>query len=432
MIDVQFWTVIPFIIMLLVIAIAPLLCPMLWESNLHKLLVTLAIAVPTAIMLVFIGLGEKLVDQLLFDYVPFILLLMALFVVTGGILIRGDIAATPRNNCCFLGIGFMLASLIGTTGAAMLLIRPLLETNQQRTRKTHTVLFFIALVANCGGILTPLGDPPLFLLYLRGAPFTWFLTMLPEWALTGALLLLIYYFYDRYMYKKEPLSAIRRYMKERTPITVRGKINLLYVALIVCSVVFLNESYIPIMGEPDCPIYLKFIREYALILIILLSLLTTRKNVRRQNNFNWSPILEVAILFVGIFTTMTPAMIFLNEHATALGLTKPWQFFYCTGALSSFLDNAPTAVAFYTEAAGMQFAEGLKMVAGIPESILRAIAMGAVFFGSMTYIGNGPNFMVKSIAEHQGIKMPSFFGYMFFFSLCILLPVYVVVQLIFL
>jgi len=431
MVDVQFWTVIPFIVMLLVIAVAPLALPKFWESNLNKLYVTFGIAVPTAIMLVCLGLAENLEHQILFDYVPFIVLLLSLFVVTGGIRITGDITASPLANTVILGIGFLLASLIGTTGAAMLLIRPLLEINQQRTKKVHTVLFFIALVANCGGVLTPLGDPPLFLLYLRGASFTWFLKLFPEWLTCGAILLFIYYMVDRNQYAKEPISALRQDLLEKTPIRITGKINFLYIAMIVASVIFLNEGYIPVMGEHDCPIYLRFLREYALIAIILLSWFTTDKDVRPENNFSWEPILEVAILFVGIFTTMTPALIFLNTHAASLGLDQPWQFLYCTGMLSSFLDNAPTAVAFHTVATGLPMVEGTPIVAGIAEPILRAIALGAVFFGSMTYIGNGPNFMVKSIAEQNGIKMPGFFGYIIKFSFCVLLPVYVIVQIIF-
>lgn len=431
MADVQFWTIIPFIIMLLVIAVAPLTVEKFWESNLHKLYVTLAIAVPTAILLVCIGLGENLVHQILFDYVPFIILLLALFVVTGGINIRGDIAATPVVNTVILGVGFLLASIIGTTGAAMLLIRPLLEINQQRTRKVHTVLFFIALVANCGGILTPLGDPPLFLLYLRGAPFTWFSSLVPQWATAGVILLVLYNIVDTIQYKKEPIHAIAKDNAETTPITMSGGINFIYIMLIVASVIFLNEGFIPIMGEHDCPIYIKFLREYALIAIILLSLFTTKKEVRELNKFSWEPILEVAILFVGIFTTMTPALIYLNANAASLGLDQPWQFLYCTGVLSSFLDNAPTAVAFHTVASGLPIAEGTDVVAGISESILEAISVGAVFFGAMTYIGNGPNFMVKSIAEQSGVKMPDFFGYILKFSLIVLLPVYVIVQLLY-
>jgi len=431
--DVQAWMLIPFAIMLLMIAVAPLAIPHFWESNKNKLIVTLAIAIPTAIFLICIGLGEKLFDQIFFDYVPFIVLLLSLFVVTGGIQIKGDITATPIVNTVILLCGFVLASFMGTTGAAMLLIRPLLEINKQREHKTHTVLFFIALVANCGGVLSPLGDPPLFLLYLRGASFTWFTQLLPEWLFVGACLLTLFAITDSIYFKKESKESHMRDFRETSPIRIKGRMNFIYLALIIAAVIFLNESYIPIMGQEGCPIIVKYVREIVLLLIIAVSLFTTSDNVRRANHFTWEPILEVAILFVGIFTTMTPALLYLNANATSLGLEHPWQFFYSTGILSSFLDNAPTAVAFHSVASGMNLdAAGGILVAGIPEIFLKAIALGAVFFGAMTYIGNGPNFMVKAIAEQSGIKMPSFFGYMFKFSFIFLLPVYIITQLIFL
>jgi len=424
--------VIPFVIMLLTIAIAPLAAEHLWESNRNKLIFTLAISVVTIALLSCYGLGHSIVHNLLYDYIPFIMLLLALFVVTGGIHIRGDIAATPFINSLILGIGFFLASFMGTTGAAMLLIRPLLQINKQRKYKVHTVLFFIALVANCGGVLTPLGDPPLFLLYLRGAEFQWFSSMFPEWLLVGGLLLSIYFAVDRHLYAKEPAENLLRDRTEQEPIRISGARNFIFLGMIIAAVLFVNRSYIPQMRADDAPFYIAFLRDIILAVIIILSLLTTRKEVRKANNFSWAPILEVAILFVGIFVTMTPAMMYLNQHAMDLGLTEPWQFYYSTGVLSSFLDNAPTAVAFHTVATGLPQVAGVELVADIPEMLLTAISLGAVFFGAMTYIGNGPNFMVKAIAEEEGVKMPSFFGYMLKFSLVVLLPVYIIVQLIFL
>lgn len=424
--------VIPFVIMLLTIAIAPLVAEHLWESNRNKLIFTAAISVITIAILSVYGMGHNVIHNLLYDYVPFIMLLLALFVVTGGIHIRGDIAATPLVNSFILAIGFILASFMGTTGAAMLLIRPLLQINTQRTHKTHTVLFFIAMVANCGGILTPLGDPPLFLLYLRGAEFTWFSSMLPEWLLVGALLLCIYFVLDRHYYAKESAENLLRDRTEHEPIKVTGAINFIYLLMIIAAVLFINRSYIPAMRAEGAPFYIAFLRDIVLAIIITLSLITTRKQVRKANNFTWAPILEVAILFVGIFVTMTPAMMYLNRHATELGLNDAWQFYYYTGALSSFLDNAPTAVAFHTVAEGLPEVAGVGYAAGVPEILLRAISLSAVFFGAMTYIGNGPNFMVKAIAEQEGVKMPSFFGYMVKFSLVVLLPIYIIVQLIFL
>jgi Na+/H+ antiporter NhaD/arsenite permease-like protein len=435
--EIPFWILLPFVAMLLCIAIAPLVAEKEWEKNLNKFAVSMVLGSVVAIWMVANNNAEnefthKLVHQMVFDYVPFILLLTALFVVTGGIHVKGDIQATPKVNTLILAIGFVLASLMGTTGAAMLLIRPLLATNSQRKYTTHTVLFFIALVANTGGLLTPLGDPPLFLLYLRGAEFTWFLSLLPIWAFVGISLLVIYFLLDTYYYtKREALEHLMHDAREQEPIRIDGNINFLWLACVVASVMFINSGYIPAMGEEHAPIYIKLLREIVLVAIIFLSLYTTKKQVREANHYSWAPIIEVAVLFVGIFATMTPALIYLNANAANLGLTQPWQFYYSAGTLSSFHDNAPTAVAFHSVATGLPMTEGVPMVAGVQEVLLKAIATASVFFGAMTYIGNGPNFMVKAIAEESGLRMPSFFGYMFKFSLVVLLPLYIIVQLIF-
>lgn len=430
--EIPVWALIPFVVMLLCIAIGPLVAEHWWENNKNKLIVSLVLGVPTAIWLCLNGMSHDLMHQMIFDYIPFIILLTALFTVTGGIHLSGDIPAKPSVNTLFLGIGLVLASIMGTTGAAMLLIRPLIETNKERKNKVHTILFFIAIVANCGGLLTPLGDPPLFLLYLKGAPFTWFLNLFVEWAFAGILLLVIYYFVDSYCYKQEKKEDLIKDFQRVKPLRLSGNINFLYLAAIVCAVAFINPGTIPAMGEEHAPIYMKLLREIVLIGIILASLFTTSKKVREDNKYSWGPIIEVAVLFLGIFATMTPALLFLKEAAPNLGLTESWQFYYCTGALSSFLDNAPTALAFHSVASGLPVVEGATMVAGIPEILLKAISIGAVFFGAMTYIGNGPNFMVKAIAEENKIEMPSFFGYMIKFSLIVLLPVYIITQLIFL
>ena len=431
--DIELWSLIPFVLMLLSIATMPLIAEKWWESNFHKLCVALALAVPTGIYLIANGMGDNLVHQMLYDYIPFITLLCALFVVTGGIHTHGSMQARPKNNTITLAIGFLLASFIGTTGAAMLMIRPLIDMNQQRKHITHTILFFIALVANCGGVLTPLGDPPLFLLYLRGVDFFWFIGLLPQWATTGAILLTIYYITDRYIYyKKEPIEAVMADVRERENLKVSGKINIVYLLAIILTVSFVNSSYIPRMGSHDAPVALRFLREIILIGIILLSLLTTKKKVRKENHYSWEPIIEVAFVFIGIFATMTPALLYLNANAAKLGITEPWQFYYGAGLLSAFLDNSPTAVAFHTVAQGLPHSANIDLVAGVSELLLKAIALGSVFFGAMTYIGNGPNFMVKAIAEQNGIKMPSFFGYIFRFSIVVLLPVYILVQVIFL
>ena len=431
------WSMIPFGLMLLVIAIAPLIVAEWWDKNKHKLAVSLLLAIPTAVCLVMGGMAKELEHQLLADYVPFLVLLMALYVITGGIHLSGDIKAKPWINTLFLALGWFLASVMGTTGAAMLLIRPLLSTNQQRMHKVHTVLFFIALVANCGGLLTPLGDPPLFMLFLRGAEFGWFASLFPQWLFTGAVLLLIYFVLDSYYYKKEHWTALSADAREQQPLKIQGKTNLVYLVGVILSVAFIHSGTIPQMANATSPLWIRYMREIVLLLLMMMSLYTTKKHVRYDlNKYSWAPINEVAVLFFGIFVTMTPALAFLNENASALGFNHTWQFYYATGALSSFLDNTPTAVAIHSVATGLTLDQvasfGGNIVAGIPEVLLQAICLGAVFFGAMTYIGNGPNFMVKAIAEENGIKMPSFFGYMFRFSLIVLLPVYILVQLIFL
>lgn len=431
------WSMIPFGLMLLTIAVAPLLAEHWWENNKHKLTVALFLGVPTAICLIMGGMIHELEHQLFGDYVPFIILLLALYVVTGGIHLSGDIKATPWVNTSFLGLGWLLASIMGTTGAAMLLIRPLITTNQQREYKVHTILFFIALCANCGGLLTPLGDPPLFMLFLRGAEFSWFMSMWAPWLFTGAVLMAIYYVLDTIYYKKEHAHALQADHEQQVPLVFKGKHNFLYLVGIVLAVAFINSGTIPEMANPHAPMWLRYLREIVLLSLTLGSLYTTKRNVRYgMNKFSWAPIMEVAVLFLGIFTTMTPALAYLNANAASLGLDATWQFYYSTGLLSSFLDNTPTAVAFHSVATGLtpdQMAVfGGELMAGIPEILLKAICIGSVFFGAMTYIGNGPNFMVKAIAEENGIKMPSFFGYMLKFSLVVLLPVYILVQLIFL
>ncbi len=420
---------IPFVVQLLCIAILPLTkVGEWWEENKHKLYVSLLLGLPVGIWLCVNGMSEELTHQMVYDYVPFILLLMALFVTTGGICIKGDMRATPTTNTIIMAIGWVLASFMGTTGAAMLLIRLLLQTISQRQYKVHTIMFFIAIVANCGGLLTPLGDPPLFLLFQKGVPFGWFMqNMIPEWAVTGLLLLGIYWVIDSYYYRKEPWHLLSADAREQVKVTARGLINVFWLLCVIASTMFINSTYIPAMGEEGAPWYLKLLREWVFVVIIILSMLTTKREVRKDNEFSWTPILEVACVFLGIFATMTPALMFLQQNP--LPITEPWQFVYSTGSLSAFLDNAPTAMVFHATASTLPV-EGAA-VAGISSVLMKAICMGAVFFGAMTYIGNGPNFMVKSIAEQSGVKMPSFFGYMLRFSLIILLPVFIIVQLLF-
>ncbi len=426
-ISIPLISLLPFILMLASIAVFPLFWNHFWEKNKNKLIIAIILSVPIIIYMLASSLGHELFETMVFDYIPFIILLGSLFTITGGIYLTGDIEARPAINTAFLGIGALLASFMGTTGAAMLLIRPVIQTNKERKFKEHTILFFIGIVANCGGLLTPLGDPPLFMMYLRGAPFTWFFNLSIEWFVTNGLLLLVYFLVDSYYYKKEPVSAKIRDIENIKPIKVEGKINFVWLAGVVLAVAFLNEQYLPFIRQND---FYKFIREAVIVIMGVMSLLFTTKLLRESNNFTWEPIKEVAYLFLGIFITMVPCLLYLKTNAHHLGVTQPNQFYYYTGLLSSFLDNTPTAVTFHSLALGLGQTSG-NIVAGINEELLRAISIGAVFFGSMTYIGNGPNFMVKAVAEENNIKMPSFFSYIFKFSLIVLLPIFIIVQLLF-
>ena len=347
------WVSIPFLIMLLAIAVGPLILGKWWDKNKNKLLVSIILSIPVVVYMLDNGLSTNLANTVVHDYVPFIILLGSLFIITGGIHVSGDIKATPRNNVLFMGIGYVLAAFMGTTGAAMLLIRPMINTNQERKYITHTMLFFIAAIANCGGLLTALGDPPLFMLYLRGAEFSWFFTLFPEWAFTGVLLLSIYYFVDRYYYKKEEWIDLAEDSIQQEPIRVTGNINFLFLLGVILAVAFINKGNIPAMEQENTPIWLEYIREIILVILAALSLYYTKSEVRKNNSFSWTPITEVACLFLGIFVTMSPALIWLANNAVSFGLTEPRQFLYASGALSSFLDNTPTAVAFYDLARGL-------------------------------------------------------------------------------
>jgi len=425
-INISLISLLPFVLMLLSIAVFPLFWNHFWEKNKNKLIIAILLSIPVIIYLLANGLTEKLIDTIVFDYVPFIILLGALFTITGGIFLSGDIQAKPWVNTLFLAGGAVLASFVGTTGAAMLLIRPVIQTNKERKYKEHTILFFIGIVANCGGLLTPLGDPPLFMMYLRGAQFQWFFKLFPEWIFVNAILLIIYFLVDSYYYKKEESAAIKLDETAIRPLKLEGKRNFIFLLMVIFAVAFLNEQYLNFIHSNHL---FKFIREGVILLAAYLSMLLTPKLLRVSNNFTWHPIKEVAYLFLGIFITMVPCLLYLELNAKSLGLTTTANFYYYTGLLSSFLDNTPTAVTFHSLATGLGASAG-SIVAGIPEEILKAICVGAVFFGSMTYIGNGPNFMVKTVAEENNIKMPDFFSYMIKFSLIILLPVFIIVQLI--
>lgn len=431
--QIPLYSVLPFLLMLASIAVLPLFANHFWERNLNKLIIALILGIPTSIWLMVNGLQAELFHELVFEYIPFIILLGTLFVITGGIYVDGNIESKPLVNTAILGLGAVLASFMGTTGAAMLLIRPILKSNSERIYKVHTVLFMIGIVANCGGLLTPLGDPPLFMMYLRGVPFLWFTGLVREWFVVNLLLLVIYYFVDRYYYSKEPLAVKVLDHLERKPIRIHGKMNFVWIAGVIIAIALLNEHTVSFIksGQPSA-----FIRDGVILSFAIISLLFTAKKVRESNSFSWDPIVEVAYLFLGIFITMVPCLLYLETHARALGITTPALFYYATGGLSSFLDNTPTAVTFYSLAKGLvqqdpSILAGTGVVAGIPEKLMAAISVGAVMFGSITYIGNGPNFMIKAIAENQGVKMPHFFEYMYKFSLIVLLPLFILAQLLF-
>lgn len=421
--DIPLWACLPFALLLLSIATFPLIPATrhLWEKRSVQLAVALALGLPVGIAMWVLGASQNVIHALV-EYVQFIALLFSLFVVSGGIYVAGDLKAEPHVNVAFLASGAVLASLIGTTGAAMLLIRPILRTNQQRTLKVHTVIFAIFIVANCGGLLTPLGDPPLFLGMLRGVPFTWTLHLFPAWLLVNGLLLLIYWGLDRRAYAREPESALARDRESATPLHIEGKPQLLCFAAILVAVALLPSIDLDAIhhGQAAWHQFLP-LREVVMLCAAALSyFLGDRRRRFEHNAFTWAPIQEVAALFIGIFLTMIPALILLRQVAPSLPLNA-LSLFAFTGGLSSVLDNAPTYVTFFEMARELPFA-GLR-VAGVPAPYLVAISLGAVFGGAITYIGNGPNFMVKAVAESARVPMPSFGGYIARWSFCFYLPV---------
>jgi Na+/H+ antiporter NhaD/arsenite permease-like protein len=432
------WTVLPFALLLLSIAVLPLAAEHWWESNRNKGIVSAVLAVPFAAYLVA-TFGAEAAHPLrhsMLDYVSFIALLGSLFVISGGIHVRGSLAGTPLANSALLGLGAVLANLIGTTGASMVLIRPLLRANEHRRRRAHIVVFFIFVVANCGGLLTPLGDPPLFLGFLKGVPFVWTLGLWRQWLLVNGLLLAVFNVWDQVVLSREekevPEEALLQEVLEHQPFAIEGWHNFLLLGGVV--LVILGKGGGWGNGGADWPYG---VQEALMLALAVASYLTTKRPVHRANHFTFGPIIEVAVLFAGIFATMTAPLLILNARGASLGLVQPWHFYWATGTLSSFLDNAPTYLSFAAAAAGQvgvsvidphYLAEVLAKAGG--RELLTAISCGAVMMGANTYIGNGPNFMVKAIAEHRGVKMPSFFAYTLY-SISILLPIFVVVTLVF-
>jgi Na+/H+ antiporter NhaD/arsenite permease-like protein len=382
--DVPLWSILPFICLLGCIALLPLKAPHWWEHNKNKGIVAGLLALPVAAWLLS-HQPEALLHSM-HEYVSFIALLTALFVVAGGIHLAGDLRATPRTNTVLLGVGAVLANLLGTTGASMVLIRLVLRTNSERRHTEHLPFFFILVVSNCGGLLTPMGDPPLFLGYLRGVPFTWTLQLFPFWLLAIAWLLGLFFVLDRKAYARESLADIRRDDTQVQPMRLIGWRNIPLLFAVV-GAIFLDSP----------------LREGAMLALAAVSYFVSSRTALKENGFAFGPIIEVAVLFVGIFVTMVPALELLAGHGAELGLDKPWQYFLITGSLSSVLDNAPTYLTFLSAAQSL----GLEPeVVGMPHLYLVAISVGAVFMGANTYIGNGPNFMVRRLPKHRVTALP--------------------------
>lgn len=438
---------IPFAGLLLSIAVMPLIKGEWWES--HQPLVVgfwiLLMLVPFAFVYGPHKAAETVLECTVNDYLTFIVLLFGLFCVSGNITMEGDFAGSPRINVGLLALGTLLASCIGTTGASMLMVRSVIKMNSWRKRKSHIMVFFIFMVSNMGGCLTPIGDPPLLMGFMRGVPFFWSMHLFPVLIFNMAILLFVFYHLDKWAYRKDIARGRKPDIsKPGTEFSIDGLHNIVFLVMIVAAVILSgvlpgmsafqdaagNVRGIHIFGE----VTLTFPAMIEIVLILLaawLSFKTTKSEIRRRNHFTWGAIKEVAVLFIGIFITMQPALMLLKAVGPELGVTEPFQMFWATGTLSSFLDNTPTYLVFLTTAGTLGFTQGIATSLGtVPQKVLSAVSCGAVFMGANTYIGNAPNFMVKSISDENGVNMPSFFGYMLW-SLVFLVPVFVIDTLVF-
>jgi Na+/H+ antiporter NhaD/arsenite permease-like protein len=433
------WWSLPFAGMLLSIAILPLAAPSLWHHHYGKI----AIAWALAFVLPFAGTfgldaaGHTIVHTLLAEYLPFIILLTALFTVSGGIYLRGNLHGSPALNTGLMAIGAVLASFMGTTGAAMLMIRPLIRANDNRRHVAHVIVFFIFVVANAAGSLTPLGDPPLFLGFLKGVTFFWTVEQIfPETLFLVGALLAIFFAVDVWWYRRE--GVVPRDPTPDNPLGIEGAINVVPLCLVI-ALVLMSGTWKPDAGVDVFGTHIglpQLGRDVGLVAVTLISLAITPRAAREANEYSWGPMQEVAKLFIGIFLTMAPvlAMLKAGESGAFAGVVRavtgadgrpiPWAYFWFTGSLSSFLDNAPTYLVFFNLAGGDP-----QVLMTTLASTLAAISAGSVFMGANTYIGNAPNFMVKAIAEHRGIRMPSFFGYMAWSGI-VLIPLFVLITFI--
>ena len=395
--QVPVWLCIPFAGLLLCIAVMPLLRAEWWEA--HQPLVVfmwiILLVVPFAIVYGAGDTFETVLECIVNDYLTFIVLLFGLFCVSGNITIGGDFAGSPRVNACLLALGTLLSSCIGTTGASMLMVRPVIKMNSWRKRKRHIMVFFIFLISNMGGCLTPIVDPPLLMGFMRGVPFFWSMHLLPILIFNLVILLFVFYHLDKKAYRKD-----------------------------------IAEGRKPDISRPGTEFYIEGLHNI-ILLAAFLSFKTTDSSIRTKNHFTWGAIKEVAVLFIGIFITMQPALMLLKSVGPNLGISEPYQMFWATGTLSSFLDNTPTYLVFLTTAGTLGLTGGITTALGqIPVNLLEAISCGAVFMGANTYIGNAPNFMVKAISDENGVNMPSFFGYILW-SLAFLVPVFILDMLVF-
>jgi Na+/H+ antiporter NhaD/arsenite permease-like protein len=438
------WSALPFAGILLSIAVFPLLAPHFWHHHFPKVSAGWALLFAIPFVLRFGGEAvHELLHVAIVDYVPFLILIATLFTIGGGIHIAGSLRGTPATNGVLMVVGTVIASLVGTTGAAMIMIRPLLRANRHRHHRAHTVVFFIFLVANIGGGLTPLGDPPLFLGFLHGVPFFWTLGLWKEVLFSAVVVLGLFLLHDLYYWSREPAAVRDEPSDAREPVRIEGAVNFALLAVVLVAVIasgVFPGREISVLGVHQATGNL--LRDAVMVAMLVASWRLTPQAVRAANEFSWGPIQEVAILFAGIFVTIIPALAMLRvgeEGAMAFvvrAVREPAHFFWATGILSSFLDNAPTYLAFLSTALG-------RLYPGVPEAeavarliqehpmFLVAVSNGAVFMGANTYIGNAPNFMVKSIAEEAGVPMPSFFGYIFRYSLPCLVTTFLVVTWIF-
>lgn len=441
------WLCIPFAGLLLCIAVLPLVKAEWWEAHQPHAVVfwSLLFLIPFAVKYGVPKAAETTLECIINDYLTFIVLLFGLFCVSGNITLSGDLAGSPRINVGLLALGTLLSSWIGTTGASMLMIRPIIKMNAWRKRRRHIVIFFIFMVSNMGGCLTPIGDPPLLMGFMRGVPFFWSLHLFPVLLFNMVILLFVFYHVDKLAYRKDIAQGRKPDIsKPGTEFHIDGLHNIVFLIMIVAAVIlsgvlpglpaFQNAEGavkgIRILGEVTLT-FPALIEVIMILLAAFLSFKITDKSIRRRNHFTWGAIKEVAVLFIGIFITMQPALMLLKALGPKIGLYKPLEMFWATGALSSFLDNTPTYLVFLTTAGTLGFMNGVTTSLGtIPVKLLSAISCGAVFMGANTYIGNAPNFMVKAISDENGVNMPSFFGYILW-SLVFLVPVFILDMLVF-